>query len=222
MDARLARIALATLAISLTAPAAAKDTYRWVDENGKVHFSESLPPEYADKPHQKINDAGIVIEEVTDPVAAARAQAQPNKKAEPEPIYTPEEIRDQSDRLLLLKYRSEQEIFDAMEVEIANLGYDRRLIQQTRDSTERAMIQQIRQAAALQRAGKDVPEEKRRQISELRRQLEGGNADLGALTSREAGIRESFAAQLERYRSLTAEKDTPAEDAPEAASGDTG
>jgi len=203
------------LAASLSTSAVAKDTYRWVDENGKVHFSESLPPEYADKPHQRINDAGMVVEEVTDPVAAARAQAQPDaQKKGPEPLYTEEQVREQSDRLLLLKYRSEQEILDAMEVEIANLGYDRLLIRQTRDSTERAMIQGIRQAAALQRAGKDVPQDKREHIADLRRRLGGSDTDLAGLERREAGIRESFGADLERYRALTAEEEGEEASAP--------
>ncbi|MDH3551543.1 MAG: DUF4124 domain-containing protein [Gammaproteobacteria bacterium] len=34
-------------------------TYRWVDDEGVVHFGDRIPPEYAEKPKQVLNDQGI-------------------------------------------------------------------------------------------------------------------------------------------------------------------
>ena len=60
------------------------------------------------------------------------------------------------DRFLLLRYDSEQEIEDAMKVEIKQLDYDRRLMQQSRDSMLQAYTGQIKQAANRQRSGTEV------------------------------------------------------------------
>jgi len=35
--------------------------YRWVDENGTVHFGDSIPPEYAKSERQVINQHGITV-----------------------------------------------------------------------------------------------------------------------------------------------------------------
>ena len=37
--------------------------YRWVDEDGNVHYTESLPPGYKDTGHDVLNERGIVIDE---------------------------------------------------------------------------------------------------------------------------------------------------------------
>jgi hypothetical protein len=40
---------LALLALALAAPAAATEIYRWVDEQGKTHFSDIVPEKYKDR-----------------------------------------------------------------------------------------------------------------------------------------------------------------------------
>ena len=54
MDVSLKRISAGILAFCLVlSPAVmAEDVYRWTDENGEVHYGRTLPPEYADKPHE--------------------------------------------------------------------------------------------------------------------------------------------------------------------------
>jgi hypothetical protein len=54
---------------------AAAEVYRWVDENGEVHYSESLPPDYQDKGFDVLNQEGIVTDE--------------NQKLTPEPPPEP-------------------------------------------------------------------------------------------------------------------------------------
>ena len=34
--------------------------YRWVDENGEVHYTQSLPPDFHDKKHDVLDNRGIV------------------------------------------------------------------------------------------------------------------------------------------------------------------
>jgi hypothetical protein len=42
-----------------TQPAPQKKVYKWVDENGEVHFSESLPPDFEDRKHDIIDSRGM-------------------------------------------------------------------------------------------------------------------------------------------------------------------
>ena len=43
----------------------AQKVYRWVDEDGNVHYTESLPPGYKDSEegHDVLNEHGVVVDE---------------------------------------------------------------------------------------------------------------------------------------------------------------
>jgi hypothetical protein len=209
MDAKFAWIATLVLlagAIVFT-PSQARELYRWVDEEGSVHYSETLPPESSTRPHDKLSDRGIVVESVEDPVAAAKLpvvepEAKKKKKKELVPLYTDAQIQTMSDRLLVLKYHSEKDILDAMHVEIDNLGYDARMIEQGRTSILRSLRGQVSKAADLERAGKPVEKDTINTISHLRARLEKGDEGMAHLQEREESIRAMFNSDLERYRSL--------------------
>ena len=97
---------------------------------------------------------------------------------------------------------SEQEIIDAMNVEIKQLNYDRDLLRGSLDSLDEAYRGQIRVAANQQRAGQAVGDESARVLAELKSKMAKNARELAALDLREQKIREEFQAQLERYRAL--------------------
>lgn len=102
-------IGLALLLTATAAVAAPKKTtnlYRWVDENGVVHFGDSIPAEYAEQEKHVINDQGITVgriagkateEELAAMAAAAEAEAE-------------QERAQRADRALLATYLSVAEI----------------------------------------------------------------------------------------------------------------
>lgn len=211
---RLPSLALLTMTLAglLVAPPVPADTYRWTDEDGKVHYNKSLPPDRADKPYDILNDQGLVIERVTDPRKREQAPDKSDREAELEQARREEaerrvvdERRRQADRLLVLKYHSEEELLDAMQVEINQLGYDRRLLDQSRESMMNSLAGQVREAADRQRAGMDLPPEQVAEIRDTRRRLEQNRNRLVALEDRETRIRSMFEGELARYRLLTGE-----------------
>ena len=76
-------------------PAEAQKLYRWVDENGVVHFGDAIPPEYSNKPYDIIDSRGV------------RTRVHPP----PEPADE-NPVRDDRDRALLITYGSVEEIED--------------------------------------------------------------------------------------------------------------
>ncbi|MGD2130578.1 MAG: DUF4124 domain-containing protein [Lysobacterales bacterium] len=193
----------------------AAKVYRWVDENGEVHYSETLPPDIKDRKHDVLNESGIVLEK--DESLAPPPPVDKKKKAEnegeelprdasglprPKPLYSEAEAQQRKDNLLMLRYDSEQEIVDAMNVEIKQLNYDRRLIEGSRDNLQSAYRDQIRQAADMQRAGQKVDAATINQIHNLKAGLAKNLTSLNGLQAREQSIREDFGKELERYRYL--------------------
>jgi len=191
--------------------------YRWVDENGEVHFSQTVPPDFKDENNQLQKKAGGGWQK--DGALAPMAPPKPKPKPpvgknelprdssgmpRPKPLYTPAQMRAQQDALLLLRYDSDKEIVDAMNVEIKQLDYDRRVLQTSRKSLVQAYNGNIREAAERQRAGTQVENQLVNQIHDLKRRLAGNQRELDGLKVREDSIRNSFQAELDRYRTLVA------------------
>jgi len=194
--------------------ASAAQVYRWVDENGEVHYSESLPPDYHDKDqgHDVLNQQGMVVEEgrrLTPPPPAAPSKEEPQELPRdasglprPKAAYSEAEMQQRMDSFLMLRYESEQEILDAMSVEIKQLNYDRRLLEASQASTDAAFRGLVKVAADRQRAGLEVERETTRGINQNRSELASIQAALEGLQQREDAIRADFEKQLERYRYL--------------------
>jgi hypothetical protein len=211
-------IATVCVTVLMAAPASADKVYRWVDEDGNVHYTESLPPGFKDTGHDVLNERGIVVDEnlkLTPPpveeqrdeelIKAKEAGELPRDSSglpRPKPLYTEEQKQRRMDNFLMLRYESEQEITDAMNVEIKQLNYDRRLIEGSIQSILESWRGQIREAADKQRAGKTVGDEDVRQMNDLQSKLAQSNRSLASLEARERDIRQEFNAQLERYRRL--------------------
>jgi len=202
--------------VFLATNASAAEVYRWVDENGEVHYSESLPPNFQDQGHDVLNERGIVTDEdlsltppppveVPDEEQLQELPRDSSGMQRPKALYSEAELQRRMDNFLMLRYGSEQEITDAMNVEIKQLDYDRRLLTTTRESIEEAYRGQISQAANRQRAGQQVDEKTAIEINRLQARLAENSRSLDSMEIREVDIRAEFGKQLERYRFLEEE-----------------
>jgi hypothetical protein len=198
---------------AVAAVANAAEVYRWVDENGEVHYSESLPPDFEDKGHDVLNERGIVTdedlsltppppEEVPDEEQLKELPRDSSGMQRPKQLYSDAEMQRRMDNFLMLRYSSEQEIEDAMNVEIKQLAYDRRLLETTRESMENSYRGQIRQAANKQRAGQQIPEKTHVELDDLQKKIIENVQSLAFLEVREQEIRVEFQKQLDRFRYL--------------------
>ena len=190
--------------LCLTVTSALADTYRWKDKDGKVHYGAAVPAEYAEQPYDVLNDAGMVIEHVEDTSIPLEVQVEKEIQSR-KPLISDEERQRQSDRLLVIQYRSEEEISNALEMQIAQLGYDSRIINQSYASTNNAIRDQIRQAADQQRANQQISEDQKKGIEKLYARRARDEKKRAKMDQRENRIRARFQAYLERYRILTAD-----------------
>ena len=133
--------------ISLVATSVAAETFRWKDKDGKTHYGAAVPAEYADQPYDILNNAGMVIEHIEDTTIPLEVIVKKKIKKGREPLISAETRRIQSDKLLVIRYSSEEEILEAQELELAQLGYDTKVINQSYESTTTAIRNQISQAA---------------------------------------------------------------------------
>ena len=207
------RVLAGLLALLFAAGAGAADVYRWVDEEGNVHYGQSLPPDFEDKGHDVLNSSGLVIDEdlklTPEPPPEVPSKDEPQElprdssgMARPKALYSEAELQQRLDSFLRLRYGSEQEIHDAMEVEIKQLAYDRKLLENSRKSLMTEYSGQVKAAGNHQRADTDVDPELLQKIERLRAQLSKNARSIEGLRERENKIRADFEKQLDRYRYL--------------------
>lgn len=199
--------------------------YRWVDENGEIHYSESLPPNFKDEGHDVLNERGIILDEDLSltpppPPEPEEEEAEEEKLAElprdssglprPKPLYSESEKQERMDKLLLLRYASVEEIAVQREYEIGQVTADKKMLETTQNSILNAFRGQIRDAADRQRAGQQLDEAATHSIRQLQARMESTRTELESLIDREREVRADFERQLERYRYL---EETWSEDA---------
>ena len=209
-------ITLALIVLSLSMQAYAQEregsnrVYRWVDENGDVHYTETLPPDYEGETHDELSHDGIVRDEDVsrrppppeNPEPALSKEEEEKNRQKTLEQMAAEQKQEQLDRLLLLRYQSEAELLEARDVEVNQLKYDERLLTATQESLSTTLRSNIVLAGHRQRAGMEVTPETMNQIASIRSRLQANERSLQGLKVREEEVREKFEEQLERYREM--------------------
>ena len=94
-------------AMSVSAFAAEHDrVYRWVDEDGQVHYGDSVPPEFSDLPKQVLNEHAVTVEHLE----GRKTEEQLVAEAKARELEMQKELQLRADKALLATYLSVEEI----------------------------------------------------------------------------------------------------------------
>jgi len=103
------RIFIITVALVVVcSPAMARDEqiYKWVDEDGNVFYGDSVPPEYAERPKEVLNDQGVAVEALQGKKTPEQIEQERIETARREEV----ERQRRADLALLATYLSVEEI----------------------------------------------------------------------------------------------------------------
>ena len=64
MHLRLKALFFITITASLMAAPATAKLYRWVDENGRTHYTDKLPPNQSSRARIELNEQGMKVKKV--------------------------------------------------------------------------------------------------------------------------------------------------------------
>ena len=93
-------------ALSGAASAAEKQVYKWTDEDGQLHYGDSIPAEYAEQPKERLNDQGVAVEEIEGKKTPEQLAEEERQKE----IAVAQKLQNQKDQALLATYLSVEEI----------------------------------------------------------------------------------------------------------------
>ena len=174
--------------------------YRWVDEQGVVHYGDNVPPQYANQERAVLNGEGV-------PVGRLDAQKSPEQQAADERERAALMKQKQHDAFLVTTYTSVKDIEALRDLRLDQLKGQRAAAEQYVDSLRgrlaslqtRAMnFRPYSPRADANRMPDDLAENLVRTVTELRVQ----SAALAAKNQEESNLRAQFQSDIERYREL--------------------
>lgn len=112
-------IVLTLLCAIAGSTAQATSIYKWLDDDGQIHYSHTIPPEVVRKEHQRLNNQAVVLEHV-------ESADVPNMLAELELTLEQKSKRIEK-RLLLATYNSVQDIADERDKSLAWLDKEQQI-----------------------------------------------------------------------------------------------
>ncbi|HID82984.1 MAG TPA: DUF4124 domain-containing protein [Chromatiales bacterium] len=181
--------------------------YRWVDDQGRVHYSDQVPPEQSKKGHEVLDKKGIKLDEVAPEKTRDQLIEERRKQAiQAEKDERMRLIRERDEMLLRTFTRVEdldRVINDRLTVldSIINITQAKvnKLLGQLKAAEERK-INYIKQ-------GKTVPEQLTRNIVELRQQIKNNEGLVVRNQRRKELIKQKFALDRTRFLELVKKRE---------------
>jgi hypothetical protein len=180
--------------------------YKWVDDNGEVHYGDRIPPEYSDKERRKINEQGRtlkVYDAARTPEEVAEAERLEALRLEQE---KQEAEQARKDHILLSTYSSEDDLLTTRDGKLSSLEGLIQLTSRRIESMHLRMKQLTEDAADFERGGKPVPEVLTRQIENIRTQTAENESFIVIKKQEQDEISQQFQIDIDRFRELKKEK----------------
>ena len=179
-------------------------TFKWIDNDGHVHYGNRVPPEYSKAERRVINERGRTIqvydaaktpEQLQQERALAKTAASEKVLAEKQAVQ---------DRSLLATYSSEQDMLSAKDGKIASVDALLQLTSSRVESMNARLLVLTEEAATYERSGKALPASLESQLNNLREQIIVNEAFIKEKEQERADINVKFDADIKSYIELTA------------------
>ncbi|HTD28974.1 MAG TPA: DUF4124 domain-containing protein [Xanthomonadaceae bacterium] len=189
-------------ALAQQAPSGPK-LYRWVGPDGKVHYSDELPPEVLDQARQELSvKSGMTINQVDRAQTAdERSAAQAKADAEAKAAAATQKAKE-SDQNLLSSYPTEADLKSAYDQRIAMQNETLKTTRIGMQSQQESLSELLIAASNLELASKPVPARMATTIRTTHAQVLDEQQQETQQEAQAANLRQENAAVLARYRSL--------------------
>jgi uncharacterized protein DUF4124 len=177
-----------------------KQTYKWVDDKGVIHYGDSIPSEYSQRESHVLNSQGVEIQKYRAEMSPAEAAAYAAKQKE-------EGQRKQHDMFLISTYPSVKEIEQVRDTRLDQIN-GQISAAEAYISSLNSRVDGLKQRALLfapynkkpdaRRMPDDLAEEMVRALSELRTQ----NSALVQRRTELQNVVDSFDADIKRFKEL--------------------
>lgn len=189
----------------LAAPAtSAGKLYKWVDENGQVHYGDRIPADQSDKRHAVLDGQGLVRERVRaakTPEELARERRQAREEAERERQAREQQARD---NILLSTFPTERDLLLTRDDRVAGVDSTIKITEKVLADLEQKLIEVDSEIRGYESTRQEVPPNLLVERTTLQQQIERNRETLEVKRDEREQLVVKFEADLSRYRDLKA------------------
>jgi hypothetical protein len=185
-----------------TLPVHAK-MYKWVDAQGNVHYTDTLPPNAAAQGNAELSKTGNIVKktesaEERSKRLAAEAEAAERKKVADEQV--------RKDRALLSTYTTEQEIDLSRDRALEHHNLAIKSAQSRLKQLEPGAKELVKKVEAASKGGKPVPAHMKQQYDAALAEVEETKRIIKTNEEALVAVRERYGAEKLRFQELSAKR----------------
>lgn len=191
------------LMMCVAAPAwAAKQMYRWVDAQGKVHYGDTIPPEYAKQGNKEMTKSGRVVKETPPGLTPEQIKARAEAEARDKEAKDKAEEQKRKDKALLASFTTVGELdlaekrnLEAVDLQIKSNELRIKSVQGRLDSLKK-------QEALIASRKRPIPSDLSEDIQQTEGEIDHLRGNIADLNREKDALRVRYAADRKRYMEL--------------------
>ena len=197
------KICLALIVFSmLLASAAEAKMYKWVDEDGQIHYSDKVPAQYLKEHREELNEQGATVKDIkrapTEEEKAEQRRKEKERK-EKEKVLLEQQRRD---RILTDTYTTERDLMAARDARLEAIDSQINLADSiVKDSTSKVESTE-KLIAQLKAEGKHIPDTAYAKVEREHKQLATQKEVAEKHRQKRQEIVEQFEGYITRFREL--------------------
>ena len=182
------------------------EVYRWVDKEGRIHFSDQVPPSDSQVEREVYSESGRLISTIEAAKTEEQLEEEKKRAALEEEKRKKEAEQMEHDKVLLGSFPTEQDLVIARDDRIAAIESLIRISEEKLEELDKKIKEMEWRAEHITKQNKPLPKKLTSQIDSAKKKKEKTNSYIDIQVKKKSLIEERFAADIKRYRELMADK----------------
>ncbi|MBU1689318.1 MAG: DUF4124 domain-containing protein [Gammaproteobacteria bacterium] len=197
------RIRFSLLLILLASfPAVAGKLYSWVDEHGKTHYGNTVPPQYAQQGNTELDKKGSVIKKTDAALTPEQRKAKEEELAQQKEEDKKKLEQQRRDKALLNTYTTEKEIDLVRDRNLQQGGLQLQSMELRAKQVQPRLDQARKRAVELAAKKRPVPPDLQQEIEEAEKEMQRLQEMTKLRQMEMDAIRARFEDDKKRFREL--------------------
>jgi len=132
--------------------------YKWVDENGQMHFGDKIPQKYLVKEHEELNERGMKVKHKEAEKNAQEKAEEQHLEQERKKAALEAQKKEKMDRVLLDAYDSENDLIIARDSRLEAVASQIQLSEAIISESNKKIKSMEERVAEIKVSGRTVPD----------------------------------------------------------------
>ena len=180
--------------------------FKWVDEEGQVHFGDKIPPQYMVKAHDELNSQGVVTEHKRAAKTAEEKAEDYRLERERKKVELELKRKQQRDRVLLDTYTTERDLIVARDSRLDAIDSQINLAKAIISDSNNKLESLEKKITQIKASNREVPPVLYKKLDSENEQITVQSEVMGNHEKRRDKISRQFGDYIERFKVLKADQ----------------